>query len=514
MIKDLLTKPFGTINDLIDFHAKSQPSKIALVDQDEEITYLELTKKIRAFSALLQSLQIRPQDSIAICASTSLEYVIAFLGALKVGIAVAPLAPSSSAPALLSMIQNSEAKALFFDNDTKELIESIDSSLSINKINFSDDIFNQKINEALNIRLNEVQIQPDWAFNLIYSSGTTGAPKGIVQPHSMRWAHVQRGVDSGYDNSSVVMISTPLYSNTTLVSFFPGIALGGKLVLMKKFNTNEFLSLAEKHKATHSMLVPVQYQRIMASPNFDQFNLSSFKQKFCTSAPFRSSLKQEIINRWPGGLTEYYGMTEGGGTVILKAHLFPNKLHTVGQSAPTSDIRLIDENGEQVRQGQVGEVVGRSPAMMKEYYKEPDKTKEAEWYSPEGLRFIRTGDIGRFDEDGFLTLLDRKKDMIISGGFNIYPSDIEAIINNNPNVYESAVVGVHSDVWGETPVAFVVLKNNSEISNQELKQLINQELGKTQRIADLVFVSELPRSHIGKVLKKDLKSQWEKSIKA
>lgn len=511
-MNDILNKPFGTINELIDLHAQSQPNNIAIVDQDRVITYEELQEQICGFANFLQFQELKPQDSIAICATTSIEYVVSFLGALRMGVAVAPLPPSSSGAALLSMIENSEAKAIFFDNDTKELVDSISSKIKISKYNFSDDSYHLEIKKLSSCIFENVAIQPDWAFNLIYSSGTTGAPKGIVQPHSMRWAHVQRGVDSGYDTSSVVMVSTPLYSNTTLVSFFPGIALGGKMVLMKKFNANDFLLLAEKHKATHAMLVPVQYQRIMALPDFESYDLSSFKQKFCTSAPFRANLKQDILKRWPGGLTEYYGMTEGGGTVILKAHLFQEKLHTVGQPAPTSDIRLIDENGAQVESGQMGEVVGRSPAMMKEYYREPDKTKEAEWYSPDGLRFIRTGDIGRFDEDGFLTLLDRKKDMIISGGFNVYPSDIETIINKNPNVYESAVVGVQSEAWGETPIAFVVLKESANISNEDLKQSINKELGKTQRISELVFISELPRSHIGKILKKDLKSQWEKTI--
>lgn len=508
-MNEILNKPFGTINELIDFHAQSQPNNIAIVDQDRVIQYEELQEQICAFANFLKFHEIKPQDSIAICATTSIEYVVSFLGALRMGVAVAPLAPSSSGAALLSMIENSEAKAIFYDDDTKELVNSISSKINIPKYNFSDDSYHLEIKKLSSFIFENIAIQPDWAFNLIYSSGTTGTPKGIVQPHSMRWAHVQRGVDSGYDTSSVVMISTPLYSNTTLVSFFPGIALGGKMVLMKKFNANDFLLLAEKHKATHAMLVPVQYQRIMALPDFESYDLSSFKQKFCTSAPFRANLKQDILKRWPGGLTEYYGMTEGGGTVILKAHLFQEKLHTVGQPAPTSDIRLIDENGAQVESGQMGEVVGRSPAMMKEYYREPDKTKEAEWYSPDGLRFIRTGDIGRFDEDGFLTLIDRKKDMIISGGFNVYPSDIETIINKNPNVYESAVVGVQSEAWGETPIAFVVLKESANISNEDLKQSINKELGKTQRISELVFISELPRSHIGKILKKDLKSQWE-----
>ena len=205
-------------------------------------------------------------------------------------------------------------------------------------------------------------------------------------------------------------------------------------------------------------------------------------------------------------------MTEGGGTLILHASQFPHKLHTVGQPASTSDIRLIDEAGNEIAKDQIGEVVGRSPAMMSEYYREPSKSKSAEWYSKEGLRFIRTGDIGRFDEDGFLILMDRKKDMIISGGFNIYPSDIEGVLVSHPNVLEAAVVGVKSDQWGESPVAFVVLhelKSSSQISAEELLSWTNQQLGKTQRLVDLKILTALPRSHIGKVLKRDLRNNWE-----
>ncbi len=225
---------------------------------------------------------------------------------------------------------------------------------------------------------------------------------------------------------------------------------------MAKFDASAYLELAQKHRVTHTMLVPVQYQRLMAHPEFDRYDLSSFQMKFCTSAPFSAALKADIVRRWPGGMLEYYGMTEGGGTCILAAHEHPDKLHTVGQPAPDHDIRLIDEQGREVGPGETGEVVGHSGAMMKGYYNQPEKTAEAEWYSPDGKRFIRTGDLGRFDADGFLTLLDRKKDMIISGGFNIYPSDLETVLREHPDVADAAVVGVASVAWGETPVAYVV----------------------------------------------------------
>jgi acyl-CoA synthetase (AMP-forming)/AMP-acid ligase II len=276
---------------------------------------------------------------------------------------------------------------------------------------------------------------------------------------------------------------------------------------MPKFDAADYLALAERHRVTHTMLVPVQYQRLMAHPDFDKHDLSSFRFKFSTSAPFGAALKADVLKRWPGGLVEFYGMTEGGGTCILEAHLHPDKLHTVGQPAEGSDIRLIDESGREVAHGEAGEVVGHSAGMMVGYHRQPEKTREAEWFDPAGKRFIRTGDIGRFDEEGFLTLFDRKKDMIISGGFNIYPSDLEAVLRGHAAVAEAAVVGVPSEQWGETPVAFVVRRAGDETSAEALLQWTNAQLGKTQRLARLHLIDGLPRSAIGKVLKRELRER-------
>ena len=198
-------------------------------------------------------------------------------------------------------------------------------------------------------------------------------------------------------------------------------------------------------------------------------------------------------------------MTEGGGTCILEAHLHPDKLHTVGQAASGHDIRLIDDSGAEVPAGEAGEVVGHSPGMMLGYHGQAEKTREAEWFDATGKRFIRTGDIGRFDADGFLTLIDRKKEMIISGGFNIYPSDLEAVLRQHPGVAEAAVAGVPSLQWGETPVAYVVCKPGVVMESSELLHWANQRLGKTQRLASLQFLPELPRSAIGKVLRRELR---------
>jgi acyl-CoA synthetase (AMP-forming)/AMP-acid ligase II len=499
---------------LIHAQALERPDQIALIQDERQVHYGDLGRLMDRVAAALQRDGVKPQDSIAICANTSIEYVVVFMGALRAGVAVAPLAPSSTPESLATMAADAGAKLFFRDAAVAQALAG--QAIAATPIALDDADTGRPFTDWLapaDARPEPIAIQPDWAFNIIYSSGTTGAPKGIVQSHGMRWSHVGRGAAGGYGADAVTMVSTPLYSNTTLVSVIPTLAGGGTAVLMEKFDVAKFLAQAEKHRATHAMLVPVQYRRLMEYPDFDKHDLSSFRMKFSTSAPFAAALKADVLKRWPGGLVEYFGMTEGGGTFILAAHEFPDKLHTVGRPAPGHDIRLIDEDGRQVAVGEIGEVVGHSPAMMNGYHNQPGKTAEAEWRDETGKRFIRTGDVGRFDADGFLTLMDRKKDMIISGGFNIYPSDLEAVLTTHPEVAEAAVVGVPSDRWGETPIALVTLTPGAATDAETLRAWANDRVGKTQRLAALKVLGALPRSAIGKVLKRELRDQYAELVK-
>jgi acyl-CoA synthetase (AMP-forming)/AMP-acid ligase II len=193
---------------------------------------------------------------------------------------------------------------------------------------------------------------------------------------------------------------------------------------------------------------------------------------------------------------------------VLNANLYRDKLHTVGLPAPGHDIRLIDESGVEVPAGGTGEVVGHSGGMMTGYHRQPEHTADAEWFDGSGKRYIRTGDVGRFDADGFLILLDRRKDLIISGGFNVYPSDLESVLREHAGVAEVAVVGVRSLRWGETPVAFVVRDADAAPDAGELLDWANARLGKMQRLHAIEFVDALPRSAIGKVLKRELRDRY------
>jgi long-chain acyl-CoA synthetase len=508
---ELLDRDFGTVSDLLRAHAAERPAHMAVIDGERRVTYAELDALVDRVAASLQRDGLKSADVIAICAPSSIEYVATFVGGLRAGVAVSPLAPSSTAEGLALMIRDSGSQFVFLDDAASGALDTVSPMPAAPRIALEGSA-NRSFESWLAPQGSmpaPIEIDPEQPFNIIYSSGTTGTPKGIVQPHVMRWGHVRRAQNLLYGPNAVTIVSTPLYSNTTLVSVFPTLVRGGTMVLMRKFDARGFLELAQEHRATHAMLVPVQYRRLMDLPEFGSYDLSSFLMKTCTSAPFAADLKADILKRWPGGLTEFFGMTEGGGTCILSAHEHPNKLHTVGQPAEGHDIRVIDDNGKEVPRGQPGEVVGRSGAMMTGYHNQPAKTSEAIWISPEGLAFMRTGDVGRFDEDGFMVLGDRKKDMIISGGFNIYPSDLEAELKKHPAVLESAVVGIPSREWGETPAAFVVLKAGQKVDGEELRQWVNARVGKTQRISYLSFLDSLPRSHIGKVLKRELRDGFE-----
>jgi long-chain acyl-CoA synthetase len=497
---------FCAIPELVRKHAAARPRHPALVQGDERIDYGALDALMDRVAAALQRDGVRPGDSIAICAHSAPRYAAVFLGALRAGVAVAPLAPSVTAEQFASMLADAQAKLLFADAAAMPLLQGV----GLRTIALHATLPGTPLDDWLaapGARPAPVLLHPEWPFNIIYSSGTTGTPKGIVQSHGMRWTHVMRGATYGYGPDTVTLLSTPLYSNTTLVVFLPSIAYGATVHLMAKFDAAAYLALAEKLRVTHTMLVPVQYQRIMALPDFERHDLKSFHMKFCTSAPFNAALKADVLKRWPGGLVEFYGMTEGGGSCILNAHEFPDKLHTVGRPAEGHDIRLIDEQGHEVPPGEAGEVVGHSRGMMLGYHGQPQKTREAEWYDASGKRFIRTGDVGRFDADGFLILFDRRKDMVISGGFNIYPSDLEGMLRKHAAVADVAVVGVPSVQWGETPVAYVVRQPGSVVESSELLHWFNQQVGKTQRLADLHFIDELPRSAIGKVLKRELRER-------
>lgn len=473
------------------------PDATALIAGDARTSWGEMAAAMDRVAGWLSSRGVGRGGMVASVAGITPEHLILYLGVVAAGACMAPLPVSAHPDAIAAMRANGAPVLLFADKAGQAVAGEGAEPL--------EDLL-ERVRDAQPVR---AEIAPSDPFDIIYSSGTTGAPKGIEHDHAFRIRQVDRFAAYGFDAQAVSIVSTPLYSNTTLSGLLPALAGGGTIVLMEKFEAGAFLALAEAHRVTHTMLVPVQYRRILAHSAFDATDLSSFRTKLSTSAPFSPAMMAEVLARWPGRMVNLYGMTEGGISVMLDASAHPTKLHTAGRPVRGAEIRIIDANGRELPQGETGEIVGRSPTMMTGYRGDPKRTHDAIWTAPGGEVFIRSGDIGRIDEDGFLCLMDRAKDMINSGGFNVFPADLEAVLESHPQVAEAAVVAIPDPEWGETPMAFVVAR--AGLDPEHLRLWANERLGKTQRIARLELRDTLPRSEIGKVLKRELRAPFWQS---
>lgn len=501
------------IDRLLQAAARSAPERIALADGQRSVTWGELDRRINRIARALMARGVKPDDNVAVLGTNSVAYVETMLATIRARACTVPLSSYVTANTRAAMVGDSGSRLLFvsalYEAEMRALTREM--GLSDSQVLPLDDGFLAQLMQGMPDTPLPAEFSPDQGFNLIYSSGTTGIPKGIFQSRRYRASESGSVRDRfGITNESRAMIATPLCSNTTLFFLAAVLSAGGATLVMEKFDAGKWLELAERWRPTDVVLVPVQYRRLLDHPAFDRTDLSSFRNKFCTSAPMPAATKAEILKRWPaGGFSEFYGMTEGGVGTVLRAHEHPDKLDTVGLPNPGVEMHVIDEAGRLLPQGEVGEIVGRSESMMGGYYGREKETAEASWFDAEGRRFQRSGDTGWFDAEGFLHLLDRKKDVIISGGFNVYAIDLENVLTQHPDVVEAAVIAAPSREWGETPVAYVVLRHQA--SSEEIRLWANERLGKTQRISQIIATEALPRSPIGKVLKRELRTRFAKS---
>lgn len=494
----------GRLLERVLSHGLDRPGDEALRCGSASLGWRSFREAVLETAGSLAPTVAEGSGRIGLLGTASVELVVSYLAIVAAGGCAVPLPVSAHRDALSGMIADCEPDLIIAHQENEQLAHDV-AEVPVLAVMPGEGLPRSFLHNA---SLDGARVRaPEADFNIIYSSGTTGRAKGIVHSHAMRYRQAARSL-FGIDNSSTMLLATPLYSNTTLMPLLATLFHGGRVILMPKFDTEGYLDIAESERVTHTMLVPVQYQRILQSESFGKRDLSAFRMKQSTGAPLSAAVKRAAVERWPGRFFEIYGLTEGGCTCILDVSAFPDKAHTVGRPAAGNDIRIIDENGRFLSPGMRGEIVGRSAAMMSGYFRNDAANRAFYWCDGEGTVFHRTGDIGMFDDDGFLVLLDRKKDMIISGGFNIYASDLEEKLLAHPAVVDAAVIAVPSERWGETPFGLVVTRKDSRVDPDELLKWTNARLGKMQRLSGVELRDVLPRSNVGKVLKQDLRKPY------
>ena len=511
--------PRPIVPDLIVQHGRNQGRKPALLEGTRRLDWAGFDAATNRVANGLLELGLGPGTRLAVLMSNSIEMALVLFGAGKAGVSVVPLNVSVADAAVAAMMRDSAASAVAASGEHCRRIDALiaagDIDPAITRIGVGTPPGEARLeceawHAAAPATAPEADVSPETECNIIYSSGTTGLPKGIVHTHGcrMRWA-TDLAIALRYHSGAVTVCSLGLYSNISWVAMLCTVLVGGTIVVMPSFSAGALAATIEGFRVTHGAFVPVQLQRLMELDDVDRSDFSSLQAIMCCGSPLAPSLKRQARDTLDCELIELYGLTEGIVTTLAPED-FDRKVDSVGKPIPGQQLALVRDDDREAGPGEFGEICGYGRLVMEGYHNRPEATTEATWLDPRGRRWLRTGDIGRLDDEGFLYIVDRKKDMILSGSQNVYPVDIEMAMLGHPGVREVAVVGVPSERWGETPLAVVVPAGAVEAA--ELVAWTNARVGRQQRIAGAVFVDELPRNPNGKILKRELRklyARWE-----
>lgn len=503
-----------TLCDTFDLHGKWRAERVAIVYADQQLSWGELSARIHQVANGLNAAGIGAGHRVAALIDNRLETVEAVLGVLRSGAAIAPINITISDEAIRtqlldcepSVILASPAEALRIDG-----LGELPALRNCQRLIVGGEAAGWTAftpwREGQPRSAPAQRPAPEDPCTIIYSSGTTGLPKGIAHDHRGRVAYAVYGAQAlRMHEDGVTVCSLGFYSNATWVSLLSALAVGSTVVVEPVFKPEAFLSSVQRHRATHLFLVPLQYRMLLECPTREAYEVSSLQVLAAAGSVMTGELKQRVSEWIDCAFVEAYGLTEGFAT-ILSDRDGRRKPSSVGRPMPGSDMKILREDDTEAACGECGEILGLSQFAMNGYFRRPNETAAAFWTDQEGRRWLRTGDIGFIDEEGFLYLRDRKRDMIISGGQNIFPIDIEAVAAQHPAVAQVAVIGVAHEKWGETPLAIVVPRPGVRADADELVAWMNARLGKRQRVSGVVFRSSLPLNALGKVLKRELRAQ-------
>jgi acyl-CoA synthetase (AMP-forming)/AMP-acid ligase II len=496
---------------LIEQHSRFRPDEVAVVVEGERLTWREFFVCVDRCAGLLRALGVGRGDRVATLLSNCRELLEIYWAVPSIGAVLVPLSPLLMPAGLASLIRDASACCLVTQRSMTPLLDPVRAELpglAPERVLLIDgpsgDYGDYRVEPGGHDVGGSVLVGQDELFNIMYTSGTTGLPKGIMHTHFVRAMYCTLFASAWrMSPESVVLHTGAIVFNGAFVTLMPCFYLGARYVLQRQFNASEAIEIIEREHVTHIMLVPAQIIAILNAPNFSPAKLVSLQMILSLGAPLYQEHK-DILNRLlPHRFYELYGLTEGFWTILDRTQS-ERKAGSVGAPPMFYEMRIVREDGSDAPPGEVGEIVGRGPSLMTGYFNRPDLTAQA-------IRngWLFTGDMGYVDDEGYLYLVDRKKDMIDSGGVKVYPKDIEEILTRHPAVREVAVFGVPHEKWGETPVAAVILRERSAVSAESLRDWINARVdARYQRVQAVEIMDDFPRNAAGKTLKREMRDRY------
>ena len=497
-------------------NGRYHPEKTAIIFEGRRISYQELNNRANRLYHGIMGMGVKKGDKVAILFYNSPQFIESYFAIVKAGAVVVPLNFRLAARELEYQIDNSDAAILIYSEEFKEVIESIRSNLKKVKeyICWGEDIPSGSVDYEKLIAGSpdpepQVEVNEEDGCVIYYTAGTTGLPKGAYRTHhNVLWTAAGYTIAFSFSFDDIISGFPPFFHLAGFEAFtLPTFVVGGTVVVAKAFDPQKAIKAIQDEKVTTTFMVPAMSIAVWNLPDINNYDLSSLRIYMTASAPLATEMKKKIIKNLPHvKFFEGYGMTETGELTELPPKDAMRKDMCVGIPAFHVRIRLVDDEGKDVPRGEIGEVVAQGPCIIREYYKEPEKTKET-------IRdgWFHTGDLGRFDEEGYLYLVDRKKDMVLTGGENVYSAEVENVIFKHPKVLEASIIGLPDEKWGEVVTAVVVLKPEEKMTEEELIDLCRKDLAGYKCPKVVKFLdTPLPRNTFGKVLKRELREKFSK----
>ncbi len=482
----------------------SRPDKVALICGDRRLTFAQLVDRMDRVSALaMGGLGLRPGDRAAIVAGNCLEFIEIVDGLSEAGVIVATPNPRQTSAELAFILNDCGARVAFATAETAPLLRDADCPALERIIVIGGEY------EALLAEAHPTATLPlveEWdAFCMPYTSGTTGKPRGVVLPHRSRAlvAFCMASEYGCYGPDDHYLAIAPLFHGAGFSFAHAAVFFGGSCEILPRFEAEVALRKLHESRAAGTFMVPTHFHAMFALPSatLDRWRGVGLRALVSNAAPLAQATKERIIDYFGDGiLHESYGSTEGGIVTSLRPADQLRKTQCVGQPFPLNRVRLLDESGQPVARGEVGELFSTSPCLFLGYWNQPEATAASlrdGWFS--------AGDLARMDDEGYVFLVDRKKDMYISGGVNVYPREVEEVLFRLPGVADAAVVGMPDDYWGEVGHAFIVTQPGATADEAALLAACKQTLAGHKVPRRVSFVTALPRNAAGKVLKTELR---------